>query len=162
MRRMYSKAQLSAIIDEKLNGYDSAIPTELQQVGDFVYLANNGTLLEDSGIHITQIWHSVQIYSTDAQEFTLAFAFPANDDKVINSIEDFINVFKGKRIPVSGFHVTQLTGAGEIDQAFILMDVGNTIAETYITDAKSSRHKFTDLFGTTNNNVKFIDKVYKI
>ena len=90
----------------------------------------------------------------------MAFAFPANDDKVINSIEDFINVFRGKRIPVSGFHVTQLTGAGTIDQAFILMDVGNTIAETYLTDAKSSRRKFTDVFGTAN--VKFIDKVYEI
>lgn len=158
MRRMYSKAQLSAIIDEKLNGYD-AIPNELQQVEDFVYLANNGTLLEDSGIHITQIWHSVEIYSIDAQEYSLAFAFPANDDTMIDSIQDFINVFRGKRIPVSGFHVTQITGAGTIDQAFIFIDVGNTIADTYITDAKLLRHKFTDLFGT---NIKFIDKVYKI
>lgn len=162
MRRMYSKAQLSALIDDKLNGYDASIPTELKQVGDYVYLANNGIIIEDSGIHITQIWHSVQIYSTDAQEFTLAFAFPANDEKVINSIEDFINIFRGKRIPVSGFHVTQMTGGGTIDKAFVFMDVGNTIAETYITDDKSFRNKFTDVFGTTNNNVKFIDKVYKI
>lgn len=158
MRRMYSKAQLSAIIDEKLNGYD-AIPNELQQVGDYVYLANNGTLLEDSGIHITQIWHSVEIYSIDAQEYSLAFAFPANDDTIIDSIEDFINVFRGKRIPVSGFHVTQITEAGTIDQAFLLIDVGNTIADTYVTDAKLLRHKLTDVFGT---NIKFIDKVYEI
>lgn len=160
MRRMYSKAQLSALVDEKLNGYDAAIPTELKQVGDYVYLAHDGIMLEDSGIHITQIWHSVQIYSLDAQEYTLAFAFPASDDTVIDSIQDFITVFKGKRIPVSGFHVTQLTEAGTIDQAFILIDVGNTIAETYLTDAKSSRKKFTDVFGTTN--IKFVDKVYAI
>lgn len=160
MRRMYSKAQLSALVEEKINDYN--VPTELKQVGDYVYLAKNGTIIEDSGIHITQIWHSVQIYSTDAQEYTLAFAFPANNDKVINSIEDFINVFRGKRIPVSGFHVTQTTGAGTIDNAFVFMDVGNTIDETYITDDKSWRHKFTSMFGTTDNYVKFIDKVYKI
>lgn len=155
---MYSKAQLSALVEEKINDYN--VPTELKQVGDYVYLAKNGTIIEDSGIHITQTWHSVQIYSLDAQEYTLAFAFPANDNNQIDSIQYFIKVFKGKRIPVSGFHVTQLTGAGTIDQAFILMDVGNTIEDTYLIDAKSSRHKFTDVFGTAN--VKFIDEVYAI
>lgn len=159
MRRMYSKAQLSAIVDEKLNDY-AAIPTELKQVENFVYLANNGTLLEDSGIHITQIWHSVQIYSLDAQEYTLAFSFPASDSNVIDNIQDLVKVFQGKRIPVTGFHVTHLTEAGTIDQAFVFMDVGNTIADTYITDAKSSRRKFTDVFGT--QNVKVVDKVYAI
>ena len=131
MRRMYSKAQLSAIIAEKLNDYDA-----------------------------TQIWHSVQIYSLDAQEYTLAFVFPASDSNVIDNMQDLVKVFQGKRIPVTGFHVTQMTEAGTIDQAFVLMDVGNTLADTYIIDAKSSRRKFTDVFGT--QNVKVIDNVYEI
>lgn len=160
MRRMYSKAQLSAIVDEKLNGYDAAIPTELKQVENYVYLAHDGITLEDSGIHITQIWHSVQIYSLDAQEYTLAFLFPASDSNAVDNIQDLVKVFQGKRIPVTGFHVTRLNDAGTIDQAFVLMDVGNTVADTYIIDAKSSRRKFTDVFGM--QNVKVIDKVYAI
>lgn len=55
MRRMYSKQMLEDVVDQKLEGYDRSIPTDLKATGDVIKLEHD-TKPIGNGIHFKQIF----------------------------------------------------------------------------------------------------------